>query len=399
MTRGSVLSSREIATLIKGLESQGATVTRTAGDHYKITPPSGSSVTLSLGSSDRQQILGAKTKLRRLGLSWPLDPPPVVRKSRTKVVSEIPAEAVVAAKEKAERAEAAIKTAQPAPAGRRPVVKTKASTVMEEWIDLTSALAEKLLSHNTSNRPLRPLHVDELARDMAAGNWVQTGDSIKFDVNDILIDGQHRLAAVVKSKVTIRVMLIIGLEPEARGVIDTNSRRSASDALGFAGVEKYRAPIAGAARIALTREQGVWQTALDMRNPKFTNTEIVGWVDDNPGVYTAAEIASRTYKAVGATPSAWVYCVYELMQVDLEQAQEFVYSLAEYRTDGPGDPRLALLNALRTANETRGRVIKNPEMIFLVFRAWNAWRASQPAHKFSPSGKGAVGGSAIPKPI
>jgi hypothetical protein len=55
--------------------------------------------------------------------------------------------------------------------------------------------------------------------------------------------------------------------------------------------------------------------------------------------------------------------------------------------------------ALRHAADTRGRVMRNPEVIFLVFRAWNAWRSSQPAHKFSPTGKGAQGGSPIPKPL
>jgi len=47
-------------------------------------------------------------------------------------------------------------------------------------------------------------HVLVLAEEMKAGVWVDTGSQgIVFDYYDRLIDGQHRLMAVIESGVTI----------------------------------------------------------------------------------------------------------------------------------------------------------------------------------------------------
>lgn len=276
--------------------------------------------------------------------------------------------------------------------------KTQSSEVLSEWIDLTPTLAQQLLMHNTDNRPIRKGHVLALARDMAQGRWRVTGDSIKIDTDDKMIDGQHRCYAVIESGVSVRALLVIGLDPEAREVIDTNARRSAADALGFAGLGKSAHTVAAAARIAIGRETGFYTSALDASYPKVTNSEVVAWVEAHPDIHDAVSLGRKTERAIGLSGGPWAYCLWELRRISPDEASEFAFSLAEFRTEGTGDPRAALLTAVQRARAAR-RALPASEILFIVFRVWNAWRSNAQVKRINPVGNRAdMGGGVIPDP-
>jgi hypothetical protein len=87
---------------------------------------------------------------------------------------------------------------------------------------ITPKLATKWLEANTHNRPLAQQHADFLAREMKAGAWRLTNQGIAFDYNGVLIDGQHRLWAIVLSETSVRMNVTRGLDPEAQDAIDVN---------------------------------------------------------------------------------------------------------------------------------------------------------------------------------
>jgi hypothetical protein len=98
--------------------------------------------------------------------------------------------------------------------------------------------AKELLEQNTCNRTLRENHVKNLASDMLNGLWRdKTGESIKFTKSGQLIDGQHRLHAVIRSGKSIRFMICEGLDANVMDVIDTGIKRNASDVLFLKGVK------------------------------------------------------------------------------------------------------------------------------------------------------------------
>ena len=80
---------------------------------------------------------------------------------------------------------------------------------------ITPELAEQYLTKNTNNyRSMSNSVVNAYATDMKTGNWKFNGDSIKFNKSGILVDGQHRLAAIVKSGVPIQMMVITEIEDD-----------------------------------------------------------------------------------------------------------------------------------------------------------------------------------------
>lgn len=80
---------------------------------------------------------------------------------------------------------------------------------------ITPELAEQYLTKNTNNyRSMSNSVVNAYATDMKTGNWKFNGDSIKFNKSGILVDGQHRLSAIVKSGVPVQMMVITEIEDD-----------------------------------------------------------------------------------------------------------------------------------------------------------------------------------------
>lgn len=257
------------------------------------------------------------------------------------------------------------------------------SEISAEIYTVTPAVAKRWLSRNVRNRSVRQDDVDAYARDMAAGNWHVTGEAIKFDTNGALADGQHRLHAVIKSGVSIQILVVRGVEPDAQKHMDTGAKRSAGDALTLAG-EKNATILAAIASLAI-KEPGCGY--VDQRSAKPTHAEIADFVDEHPDIRRAAEMASYYYPQFDAAPSVLGICWMRFSDIDLPACAEFFSSIANLRTDGAGDPRLALIRRLANARRDRER-ISQYELLSLIFRTWNAWRAGKAVGRFQSNVRG-----------
>jgi hypothetical protein len=111
--------------------------------------------------------------------------------------------------------------------------------VITRTITVTPDLAIKWLEGNVHNRAVRDSVVQRYARDMKAGRWRETHQGIAFDraENDkekVLVDGQHRLYAIVEADVPVKMLVSFGVPMEAQGVIDDNLQRTMVDVLKLA---------------------------------------------------------------------------------------------------------------------------------------------------------------------
>ena len=85
-----------------------------------------------------------------------------------------------------------------------------------ETTDITPEVASQWLMKNIANRKPSKAKVRKLAIDLKEQNWVANADAVRFNKNDVLIDGQHRLMAVIESGVTIKHALVArGLSEKA----------------------------------------------------------------------------------------------------------------------------------------------------------------------------------------
>lgn len=97
--------------------------------------------------------------------------------------------------------------------------------------------ASELLLKNTCNRSPKPHKIMLFTRDMMEGRWMDnTGESIKISKSGILIDGQNRLMAIVKSGCTIEFLVISQLDHDIIEVIDSGTPRTTGDTFGMKGI-------------------------------------------------------------------------------------------------------------------------------------------------------------------
>lgn len=106
---------------------------------------------------------------------------------------------------------------------------------------ITPQKAKQILDYNVQNRTASYNRVYRLSTDIRNGLWMEdTGDFIKISVTGELIDGQHRLMAIVRANVAVKLWICFNVPDNAKEVIDTNKTRSASDVFKIKGIKNYR---------------------------------------------------------------------------------------------------------------------------------------------------------------
>ena len=122
-----------------------------------------------------------------------------------------------------------------------------------EQVMMTPERAQKILDEsNLANyRTLRRRVVDMYASDMRNGLWQENGVPICIAENGILKDGQHRLSAIVKSGVSIPMIVVYDV-PADVDIYDTGTARTYMDILKAKGIFTDSS-IVGAARLILAK--------------------------------------------------------------------------------------------------------------------------------------------------
>lgn len=90
---------------------------------------------------------------------------------------------------------------------------------------------EILRNHNKKNRKVRANVVSNYARDMKEGRWVFNGDTLRFDFEGNLLDGQHRLYACIRAEYPLTMIVVRDLERETVTTMDKGTLRRADDDL------------------------------------------------------------------------------------------------------------------------------------------------------------------------
>lgn len=100
-------------------------------------------------------------------------------------------------------------------------------------ISVTPEMARELLKLNTDNRRLREHHIKYLADEITRGAWVVSLDPIAVSTEGVLLNGQHRLSAVVLADKPADMMFAKFVNKEVYDVTDRGLQRTLSDVTTF----------------------------------------------------------------------------------------------------------------------------------------------------------------------
>lgn len=79
---------------------------------------------------------------------------------------------------------------------------------------ITPGDAAMYMSNNARHRPIKDKKVAEYMGEMRDGKWRLNGKTICFDTTGRLLNGQHRLSAVIRSGVSLTTLVVRGLNPD-----------------------------------------------------------------------------------------------------------------------------------------------------------------------------------------
>lgn len=231
---------------------------------------------------------------------------------------------------------------------------------------ITPEMAEEWLLKNTSNRKMSHGVVKKYAEIMSDGNWVVNGESIKFDSEGMLIDGQHRLQAIVLYKKPVLCDVRFGLKHEIFDSLDSGKSRKASEVLSIGNYQNTRI-LATSIKCMMSYNKNKKIKG----KSNITNHQVLSYLDYNPSIVETVDLVVSLYKEHKIGLPVTSVSMIEIIKKDNPLIYDFVKSLH----DGIGLTSESPIYLLRE------RLIKLPkslprklELIFAYYiKSWNAF--------------------------
>ena len=235
-------------------------------------------------------------------------------------------------------------------------------------VTITPAIAAWVLeTHNISNRPKKPKNIAQYAKDMAAGKWGLTGDTLKFSDKHTLRDGQNRLAACVRSGCDFITHVVFGIPDGTFFVMDTGKPRGSADVLSIAGYSNTN-NLASALR---------WAHILStdpMSRTKITNEQMLGFVRGPfSGVEASMKVGTRLYSQYTHPVGQMAALHWLFSEVDGTLADSFFDDWSTGKRGGRAKALARLQDTLVAAkNANHGRIHDNIRAAMIV-KGWNLY--------------------------
>lgn len=235
--------------------------------------------------------------------------------------------------------------------------------------------AGRYLECNDVNRAVRASLVERFTNVMLAGGWHLNGETIKFDYDGNLIDGQHRLMAVVEAGRHQQFVVVRNLPPVSRASIDTGARRTLADWLRMNGE-------GDAVNLATSLNWYYRLTAFD--DPRIPQSEYptyeqsMALLKRNPGLRDTVRHWRSRLAEVTTRGALMCALVYRFSEVDPHRAEIFAELLWTGADLSRGDPILVLRRFLaRDRMEASGRAQRGVQVAAVSIKAFNLWRTGQ----------------------
>jgi len=230
---------------------------------------------------------------------------------------------------------------------------------------ISPPIAMRLLANNTINRPVSKGHVDSLAKDMSAGRWRLNGETIIISKSGRILDGQHRLLAIIKSGVSIQTFVVTGVDEKDMESIGVGKKRSSGNILAMCGYSNANA-LGGVARQFALLEAGLPGAKLPV-TPIEEKELIVKYpaIEDATVWLNGCTIARRS-----AIAACYAFLLVKGLRTgaDTGPVHEFFEQLKSGAGMTTGSPVYALRSRLERI--PRGGVKSNRDLIGLTLKAW-----------------------------
>ena len=252
--------------------------------------------------------------------------------------------------------------------------------------NITPPLAQDYLKTSTGNRPISKVTVNTYADIMKKGDWMLNGVPIIFDINGHLIDGHHRLLAVIKAGIPIRFDVARGASAEAFTTYDCGRHRNVAQLLAIKGANNYNL-IASTIR-ANARLISNGRLYENNGSPKgaegiafTTNSDDYNtYLGDTEGYNHTASVMAKLRSRCRVLPTSWGGGLYYYLTHSGGYTEQEVYPFFDclYSLDDNSLASAGLLRKIITKEAIEGRKLRPDVLWYYVAKAWNAYITNYP---------------------
>lgn len=239
-----------------------------------------------------------------------------------------------------------------------------------EVLTLTPQAAGDWLKTSLRNRNISRVRVEAYRRTMADGHWRITQPLMR-DSEKRMIDGHHRLHAVIVHGSPIEFLVITGYDADdVFALLDRGYERKLAHWLQEKGYPHSQV-LATVIGYAYRDERQTIPTASQSRLAPYEGIE---YLELHPELAdTVSKCPAMVNGLAPATMMAW--CFHAFRKKDESLAREFLIDLV-MGEDQPGDP-VTMLRLRLKANRRASKKMDRTEMLALFYKAWNAERTGQ----------------------
>lgn len=258
------------------------------------------------------------------------------------------------------------KEADPVKATRSKLIRWGAHDASKMWIRITPQIAEGMLACNKNFRKLRDKKVREYKRAMLLGNWRYTGEPVHFS-NGYLVNGQHRLQAIIDSGVAIKCLVIFGVEGIRE--MDTGLKRGLNDVLRADG-RSYPSILAAALRLIWRYDHRVYDGNVGHYiSMAVGNTELLDLLQNCPGIEESCRKGLAANNII--TSSVASTCHFLFSQHDPDLADWWADRLADGTDLKAKEPVRIYRNSMIAARSSKASITQK-YLFATAIKSWNS---------------------------
>lgn len=218
---------------------------------------------------------------------------------------------------------------------------------------ITPELAKRWISKSKgnprwANQMYDHRRVDIISKDIVNGNWNPGNGAIVFDEKDTLVDGHHRLAAIIKAEIPVESIVIFGVTEKGLVHIDDQKTRT------IAQRTKIESAIVSVANFHMvchgSLSNGVSASAAAIQK----------WYSDHPLAETAVRVVGKGTHGTISRKSAIVCAALEALEsgVSEEILKKFFKSVNTGFTESVQESAAVVLRNMIISNNHTKREIK-----------------------------------------
>lgn len=258
--------------------------------------------------------------------------------------------------------------------------------------NITPKEAGEMLRHNTHNRKISEITVDQYANAMKRGAWLETGEPIIFN-GESLLNGQHRLQAIVKSGIPQRMVVVRDVESESFAAMDAGKVRRLADVLSIEGEENASQLATAIHMHCAYSENGALGSNDRLRRHTSTLNELLEYNRMHPQVRKSVDFVF-SFKEKPLMSRGSVACLHALFaEKDGALANEFIRKFITGVDIRGAEPLKAVRDKIilsERAHSVAGKMNPKQRATALVL-GWNATREGKSLDRIQVARRGGKG--------